>query len=52
MNSVVLQHIEFVKLRRHLVLAILVSTAGLVHNRIIEVEEDFHNPNWTIFRII
>jgi heat-inducible transcriptional repressor len=41
MNSVVLQHIEFVKLRKHLVLAILVSTTGLVHNRIIEVEEDF-----------
>jgi heat-inducible transcriptional repressor len=41
MSSVVLQHIEFVKLRRHLVLAILVSTTGLVHNRIIEVEEDF-----------
>ena len=41
MSSVVLQHIEFVKLRRHVVLAILVSTTGLVHNRIIEVEEDF-----------
>ncbi len=40
-SSVVLQHIEFVKLRRHLVLAILVSTTGLVYNRIIEVEEDF-----------
>jgi len=41
MSSVVLQHIEFVKLRKHLVLAILVSTTGLVHNRIIEVAEDF-----------
>jgi len=41
MSSVVLQHIEFVKLRRHLVLAILVSTTGLSYNRIIEVEEDF-----------
>ncbi len=40
-SSVVLQHIEFVKLRRHLVLAILVSTTGLVYNRVIEVEEDF-----------
>jgi len=40
-SSVVLQHIEFVKLRRHVVLAILVSTTGLVYNRIIEVEEDF-----------
>ncbi len=41
MSSVVLQHIEFVKLRKHLVLAILVSTTGLVYNRIVEVEEDF-----------
>jgi heat-inducible transcriptional repressor len=41
MSSVVLRHIEFVKSRRHLVLAILVSTTGLVHNRIVEVEEDF-----------
>lgn len=41
MSTVVLQHIEFVKFRRHLVLAILVSTTGLVHNRIVEVEEDF-----------
>ena len=41
MSSEVLQHTEFVKLRRHLVLAILVSTTGFVYNRIIEVEEDF-----------
>jgi heat-inducible transcriptional repressor len=41
MSLVVLQHIEFVRLKRHLVLAILVTTTGLVHNRIIEVEEDF-----------
>lgn len=41
MSLVVLQHIEFVKLRRHLVLAIIVSTTGLAHNRIIEIEEDF-----------
>ena len=41
MGLVVFQHIDFVKLRRHLVLAILVSTAGLVQNRIVEVEEDF-----------
>jgi heat-inducible transcriptional repressor len=42
MSSVVLQHMEFVKLRRHQVLAILVSTTGLVYNRIIEVEEDLY----------
>ena len=42
MSLIILQHTEFVKLRRHLVLAILVSTTGLVYNRIIEVEEDFY----------
>jgi len=41
MGLVVFQHIEYVKLRRHLVLAILISTTGLVQNRVIEVEEDF-----------
>ena len=41
MELVVLQHVEFVKLRRHLVLALLVSTNGFVQNRIIEVEEEF-----------
>src|SRR4030066_1247129 len=40
-SSVVLQHIEFVKLRRHLVLAIMVGTTGSIHNRIIEMEENF-----------
>ena len=39
-NSVVLQHMEFVKLKKHLVLAILVNTAGIVQNRMIEVDED------------
>ena len=41
MDFVVIQHIEFVKLKRHLVLALIVSTNGLVQNRIVEVEEDF-----------
>ena len=41
MSLAVLQHIEFVKLRKHMVLAILVSTTGLIQNRIIELEEDF-----------
>jgi len=40
MGAVVLQHIEFVKLRRYLILAILVSTTGLVQNRMIESEEE------------
>jgi len=38
---VMLQHIEFVKMRKNLVVAILVTTTGLVHNRVIEVEKDF-----------
>jgi len=41
MNLTVFQHIEFVKWKGRLVLALLVSTNGLVQNRIIEVEEDF-----------
>lgn len=40
-SSVVLQHIEFVKLRKFLVLTIVVSTTGSIHNRIIEMEESF-----------
>ncbi|MEW6377789.1 MAG: heat-inducible transcriptional repressor HrcA [Thermodesulfobacteriota bacterium] len=40
MSLIVLQHIEFVKLRRYLVLAILVGTTSLVQNRVIEVDED------------
>jgi heat-inducible transcriptional repressor len=40
-SSVVLQHIEFVKLRKYLVLAIVVSTTGSIHNRITEMEENF-----------
>jgi len=40
MSSVVLQHTEFVKFRKHLLLVILVSTTGLVYHRIIEMEED------------
>jgi len=37
----VLQHIEFVKLRKYLVLAIVVSTTGSIHNRVVEMEENF-----------
>ncbi|OGP89389.1 MAG: heat-inducible transcription repressor HrcA [Deltaproteobacteria bacterium RBG_16_47_11] len=40
MSLLVLQHIEFVKLRKNLILAILVSTTGMVQNRIFELEED------------
>jgi heat-inducible transcriptional repressor len=41
MSLVVLQHIEFVKLKKHWVMAILVSPTGFVYHRIVEVEEDF-----------
>jgi heat-inducible transcriptional repressor len=41
MSFIILQHIEFVKLKKYVVLAIIVSTAGLVQNRMIEVDEDF-----------
>jgi heat-inducible transcriptional repressor len=40
MDLVVLQHIEFVKLKKNFVLALIVSASGLIQNRIIEVEED------------
>jgi len=41
MNSIVLQHIEFVRLRKYSVLAIVVNTTGSIHNRMIEMEENF-----------
>ncbi len=40
MSSVVLQHIEFVKLRKHHVLVLLVTTTGLVYHRMVDMEED------------
>ena len=41
MSLAVLQHIEFVRLRKHQVMAVLVSPTGLVYHRVIEMEEDF-----------
>lgn len=40
LSQLVLQHIEFVKLKKNLALAIFVSTTGIVQNRIIEMDED------------
>ena len=40
-SFIVLQHIEFVKLKKHVVLAILINPTGLVYHRVVEVEEDF-----------
>lgn len=41
MSLAVLQHIEFVRLRKYQVMAVLVSPTGLVYHRVIEMEEDF-----------
>ena len=41
MSLAVLQRVEFVRLKRHWVMAILVSPNGLVYHRVVEVEEDF-----------
>jgi heat-inducible transcriptional repressor len=41
MSMAVLQHIEFVRLKRHVVMAILVSPTAFVYHRVIEVERDF-----------
>ncbi len=43
-DLVVLRHVEFVKLGAHLVLTLFVGSNGLVQNRIIEVEEDYPQP--------
>ncbi|MBM4351080.1 MAG: heat-inducible transcription repressor HrcA [Deltaproteobacteria bacterium] len=40
LSELILQHIEFVKLKKHLTLAIFVSTTGIVQNRIIQMDED------------
>jgi heat-inducible transcriptional repressor len=48
-DLVVLQHIEFVKLKKHLILALLVSTSGMVQNRIVEVEEDYSQSDLDSF---
>ena len=41
MSLAVLQHIEFVRLKKHVVMAVLVSPTGFVYHRVIEVERDF-----------
>jgi heat-inducible transcriptional repressor len=38
--NMVFRRIEFIRLRSHVVMAILVSKAGIVHNTMFEVEED------------
>jgi heat-inducible transcriptional repressor len=48
-DLVVLQHIEFVKLKKHLILALLVSTSGMVQNRVVEVKEDYSQSDLDSF---
>jgi len=48
-DLVVLQHIEFVKLKKHLILALLVSTSGMVQNRVVEAEEDYSQSDLDSF---
>jgi heat-inducible transcriptional repressor len=38
-SATIFKHIEFIKLRENLVLVVLVTQAGLVQNKIIEIEE-------------
>jgi len=39
-SRLTIKHIQFVRLSERLILAILVSTSGLIQNRIVQVEED------------
>jgi heat-inducible transcriptional repressor len=39
-SATVFKHIEFIRLRDHLVLMVLVTKAGLVQNKIIEIEDN------------
>jgi len=39
-DNVILKHIEFLKLKKNQILTIFVSNAGIVHNKIIEIEEE------------
>jgi len=40
-RSVVLKHLEFIRLRPYQAMAVFVSESGILHNRIIELDEDF-----------
>jgi heat-inducible transcriptional repressor len=45
MRRIVIEHLEFVRLDGHRVVAILVDRAGVVHNRILEVADAFDQPD-------
>ncbi|MDR2017584.1 MAG: heat-inducible transcriptional repressor HrcA [Syntrophobacterales bacterium] len=40
-NTMLFKEIEFVKLSKHTVLTVFVTSAGIVHNRLVEAEENF-----------
>jgi heat-inducible transcriptional repressor len=41
LSTIAVKHIDFVRLRPRIVLAILVSQAGILHNTIVQTEDDF-----------
>jgi heat-inducible transcriptional repressor len=43
-SATVFKHIEFIRLRDNLVLMVLVTEAGLVQNKIIEIEDNLYQP--------
>lgn len=45
MRRIIVEHLEFVRLDGHRVVAILVDRAGVVHNRILEVADAFDQPD-------
>jgi heat-inducible transcriptional repressor len=44
LRRIVVEHVEFVRLDLHRVVAILVGRSGVVHNRLLEVEEPLRQP--------
>jgi heat-inducible transcriptional repressor len=45
MRRIVVERLEFVRLDAHRVVAILVDRAGVVHNRILDLEDAFEQPD-------
>lgn len=44
-SQTILQHLQFIKLRSRQVLVVIVSSEGLIQNRVIDTEEDFSQPD-------
>jgi heat-inducible transcriptional repressor len=43
-SATIFKHIEFIRLRDHLVLTVLVTESGLVQNKILEIEDNLSQP--------